>query len=48
MCPVSQAGCSAKELLNSACDPSTIQGVQVKTGDTHPSQGLTWVGAQDL
>lgn len=45
MCPLSQAGWSANELLNTACDPSTIQGAQAKTRNIYPSQGLTWVGA---
>lgn len=47
MCPVSQAGCYAKELLNTDCDPA-IQSAQARTGDIHIPQGLTWVGAHDL
>lgn len=44
MCPVSQVGCCAKELLNPAYDPG-IQRAQARAG--HIPQGLTWVGAHD-
>lgn len=44
MCPVSQVGCSAEELLNTACDPGIIQSVQARVGDIRTSQDLTWVG----